>query len=263
MKKSFKELIRKNKEENKKFIGTFAHLPCEDTLEILGYAGFDFAIIDMEHSPIAKEESIRYIRAVETSEMIPMVRVPDVNDETAIRKVLDNGAAGVVIPGISTADMARQAVKYSKFFPEGKRGACPLVRANKYYVNGTDGHFERSNKEVSIMLMVEGKEGIENFDEIVNVQGVDAVLFGPVDMSVSLGHAGDVNHPEVTEAITRLIKKANAAGVCVGMTAFAAEDTGKWIDARADFILVGCDILLYAEAVKAAVKTARGQMKGA
>lgn len=138
MKKSFKELIRKNKEENKKFIGTFAHLPCEDTLEILGYAGFDFAIIDMEHSPIAKEESIRYIRAVETSEMIPMVRVPDVNDETAIRKVLDNGAAGVVIPGISTADMARQAVKYSKFFPEGKRGACPLVRANKYYVNGTD-----------------------------------------------------------------------------------------------------------------------------
>ena len=110
---------------------------------------------------------------------------------------------------------------------------------------------------------VEGKEGIENFDEIVNVQGVDAVLFGPVDMSVSLGHAGDVNHPEVTEAITRLIKKANAAGVCVGMTAFAAEDTGKWIDAGADFILVGCDILLYAEAVKAAVKTARGQMKGA
>ena len=80
---------------------------------------------------------------------------------------------------------------------------------------------------------------------------------------VSLGHAGDVNHPEVTEAITRLIKKANAAGVCVGMTAFAAEDTGKWIDAGADFILVGCDILLYAEAVKAAVKTARGQMKGA
>lgn len=82
-------------------------------------------------------------------------------------------------------------------------------------------------------------------------------------MSISLGHAGDVNHPEVTEAITRLIKKANAAGVCVGMTAFAAEDTGKWIDAGADFILVGCDILLYAEAVKAAVKTARGQMKGA
>jgi len=262
MKKSFKKLISNSKNNGTHFLGTLAHFPCEDTLEILGYAGFDFAIIDMEHSPIDESASIRYIRAAESAEIIPLVRVPDVNDETAIRKALDNGASGIVIPGISNVESAKAAIELTKFPPVGKRGACPLVRANEYYVHGNNQHFERSNRDVAVVFLVEGKEGIENFDEIVLLPGLDAVFFGPVDMSVSLGHPGEVDHPEVVSAIKEMIQKANAAGVCAGMTAFAAEDTGKWIDAGADYILVGCDILLYSEAVTAAVKTARQQMQG-
>ena len=226
-------------------IGTLAHLPCKDTLEVLGYAGFDFVIIDTEHSAISAESSIDYIRAAESADLLPLVRVPELDDATAIRKVLDNGAAGIVVPGICTAEQAKQAVAMTEFAPEGTRGACPMVRANQFYVFGSNDHYLRSNMQTAVMLLVEGKKGIENFDEILKVPGVDAIFLGPVDMAVSMGYNGDPRHPAVVEQIKVMIKKSNKASIPIGTTAADAKGAAEWARIGVDFILVSCDLMMY------------------
>ena len=155
-------------------VGTILQIPSEELVEILGYAGMDYIVLDMEHCPMSSAKIVSMIRAAEAVGIVPLVRVPYVEDEDSIKKALDAGAAGLFIPNISTPEQARLAVQYARFAPIGNRGACPYTRANWFGGDDVTSFYERSNKRTFIALLVEGSEGIENLPEIAKVDGIDA-----------------------------------------------------------------------------------------
>jgi len=136
-------------------------------VEILGYNNFDFGIIDMEHGSFGIDTVHKLVRAADASEMVSIIRVP-ANEEGHISKALDTGASGVVIPGISCVEDVEKAIKYSKYYPLGTRGACPCVRANSYGAENIK-FYTKSNEDTAIILLIEGKKGIESIDEIISV----------------------------------------------------------------------------------------------
>ena len=199
MNKSFKDLMQ----PGKKNIGTILQVPSEELAEMLGHAGLELIILDMEHCPMTPPKIVSMVRACESVGALPFVRVPDVTDEDAIKKSLDAGACGILVPNIENADQARKAVEYGKFAPVGKRGACPFVRANWFSGEDCGAYYEKANRETTLMLLVEGPEGVKNLPEIVKVDGIDVIQIGAVDLSVALGIPGQTRHPKVIEAIRR------------------------------------------------------------
>ena len=170
---------------------------------MLGHAGLELIILDMEHCPMTPPKIVSMVRACESVGALPFVRVPDVTDEDAIKKSLDAGACGILVPNIENTDQARKAVEYGKFAPVGKRGACPFVRANWFGGEDCGAYYEKANRETTLMLLVEGPEGVKNLPEIVKVDGIDVIQIGAVDLSVALGIPGQTRHPKVIEAIRR------------------------------------------------------------
>lgn len=155
MKRRFGEL----KGSGRHFIGTGIMIPTPEMVEIAGYANFDFVVIDEEHTEFESETAIHLVRAAEAAEIIPIIRVPEVN-EVYLKKALDTGASGVVVPNITDKETAERAVYFSKFAPLGGRGACPCVRANQYG-KGDTSYYETANRDVAVIALVEGAEGMK------------------------------------------------------------------------------------------------------
>lgn len=189
-------------------VGTILQIPSEELVEILGYAGLDYIVFDMEHCPSSHLKIVSLIRAAEAVGLVPLVRVPCAEDEDSIKKALDGGAAGLLVPNISTPEQAELVVKYAKFPPTGNRGACPYTRANWFGGDDTDTFYERSNQRTFIALLVEGAEGIRNLPEIMKVGKVDAISIGNVDLSVSLGIPGQTDHSLIQDANKKAAKMA-------------------------------------------------------
>lgn len=164
-------------ESGRRPVETILQIPSEELVEILGYAGMDYIVLDMEHCPMSSAKIVSMIRAAEAVGIVPLVRVPYVEDEDSIKKALDAGAAGLFIPNISTPEQARLAVQYARFAPIGNRGACPYTRANWFGGDDVTSFYERSNKRTFIALLVEGSEGIENLPELAKVEGMDDHFF--------------------------------------------------------------------------------------
>ena len=223
MQKSFRELLHAEHRP----IGTILQLPSEELVEILGHAGVEFLTMDTEHCPMSHAKIVSMIRTAEAAGVVPMVRVPDVSDEDSIKKALDGGAAGVLVPNISTAEQARLAVRYGKYAPMGNRGACPYVRANSFGGGDCANYYERANAYTSINLLVEGPEGVQNLPEIVKVEGIDSIQIGAVDLSVSLGIPGQTNHPLVRKAIQDAGCLAAENGKVIGFFCSEPEDVSE------------------------------------
>lgn len=245
MKKSFRDLMRCSD----KVIGTFMMLDSPEVLEIIAQAGFDFVCIDNEHGGWEDVNWAHLVRTAEAAGIVPVFRVPYLA-EHMIKRALDIGAAGVMIPGVSSAKDARKAVRLSKFPPVGERGACPFVRANQYGEGDGRTYYAKANEEVSVILLVEGREGVDNFDEILKVKGVDAVFFGPFDLSVSMGVPGQIHHPLVEGSIQSMLESANKHGVYAGMLGTDVESACLWLERGADYVLVQQDTLFLLKACK-------------
>jgi len=248
MKRRFGEL----KESGRSFIGTGIMIPAAEMVEIAGYAKFDFVIIDEEHTQFESQTAIDLVRAAEAADIIPIIRVPEVS-EVYLKKALDTGASAVVVPNISDREAAEKAVYYSRFAPVGGRGACPGVRANRFGAGGSS-YYQNANRDVTVIALIEGAKGMENFDEIIGVPGIDAIYIGPVDLSVSMGLQGDVYHPRVIEAMERLIAKAQAKGHVVGTYCTDIADAKKWIGKGVNFIDYSTDTTMFMEKCQEAVK---------
>lgn len=246
MSKLFKEL----KDSKQKFAGMFVQSTSEEMVEIIGHAGFNFIIIDTEHGPYGTETAVKLVRAADAVNLTSVIRVLQ-NTETAIARALDTGASGIVVPGITSVEDAQKAVTYAKYGPIGLRGACPCVRANKYGVGDTS-YYRKANEDTSVILLIEGKEGINAFDEILNVSYVDAILLGPVDLSVSLGMPGEIYNPTVTDALSQMIEKANAKGICIGLFSIDTNDARKWLEIGANYVAYQVETMLFYEACKKA-----------
>ncbi|WP_110648857.1 HpcH/HpaI aldolase family protein [Salinicola peritrichatus] len=175
-------------------LGTWVQINSPELVELVALSGFDFAILDMEHGNIDFPSLEHLIRASESRQMRPVVRVTE-NDAFPIMKALDLGAKGVLIPQVETPEEARRAVQAAKYAPLGTRGACPFVRAGGHLIAQWEEHAHQANRDTQVIALIESKTGVDHLDAIVATPGLDAFMIGPFDLSVSLGIAGQVDHP--------------------------------------------------------------------
>ena len=184
-------------------------------VELTALAGFDFVLIDCEHGPMDLESVEAMVRAAEAAGLTPLARVPH-NEASIILRFLDVGVMGLLVPHVETADDARRAVAAMKYPPDGERGLAG-VRANEYGAREPMADYvRRANEETLFMALVESRKGVENAAEIAAVPGVDVVQIGPNDLSMSMGHFGRSDDPEVQAAIDQIIAAAKAAGKAPG-----------------------------------------------
>lgn len=190
-------------------IGSWLTIPHQAVIEILGSAGFEWLTIDMEHSPISIETIMNLIGHIQGNGMQALVRVSK-NEEVAIKRVLDAGADGVIVPMIKNKEEAIEAVNYVKYPPLGKRGVG-LNRAQKY---GTafDTYQEWVKNEVVVIAQIEHIDAVNNLEEIFSVPGIDGIIVGPYDLSASMGYPGEYDREDVKAALERIdevLKKLN------------------------------------------------------
>ncbi len=171
-------------------------------VELMGLAGLDYVILDEQHGWSSPEMIADLIRTADNAGLTPLVRVPEIHAPT-VGRVLDLGAQGIVFPNVDTADDARRAVASMRYEPYGNRSSCHSVRAADYSLDGWGEHYERSNDDLFSAFLIETRQGFDNLEEILDVEGVDAVVFGPIDLASSLGVPGQMEHPEVVRLIDR------------------------------------------------------------
>lgn len=227
--------------------GPFLKLTDPAIAEIIGFAGFDFVIIDQEHGPISLETSQNIIRAAESVNITPIIRVPK-NDESLILRALDIGAQGVEIPQINCKDDAVQAVNSVKYSPQGLRGVCRYVRAANYSSMNKFRYFESANKETMIIIHIEGIKGINNLNEILSVSGIDVVFIGPYDLSQSLGIPGEIDDPLVEEKMQEVVLKCIQQNVAVGTFADDVQAAKKWVSLGVQYMSFSVDVGIFYEA---------------
>lgn len=221
-------------------------------VESAGHAGYDFVLLDMEHGPGTFQNLQNLIRAANVAGVCPVVRVPRGTD-IWIDRALDVGAGAVLVPQIDTAEQARAVVSAAKFSPAGTRGTCRFVRSAGYGAVPGAQYFSQA-QETAVIIQAEGKKAVENLDEILDVPGIDVLFVGPYDLSSSLGHVGEIDHPEVIACIQGIIEKANAKGVKLGCFADTVEGGKKWRDMGVKFIGYSCDTYLFYQMAKADVE---------
>jgi len=217
-------------------------------IEIMGYAGLDYVIIDLEHGPNTIETAQDLIRAAQVGGIFPIVRVKE-NCEPVMGEALDIGAGGLQIPQITTKAEAEAVISRVKFHPGGHRGVCRFVRAANYSAKDRFEYFADANKSV-IILQIEGKEGVGNIDGILGVKGIDAVFIGPYDLSQSLGLTGQVDHPAVEEKMLEIVKKCGEKGVTVGTFADTPANAAKWKKNGVKYISYSVDVGIFYDAAR-------------
>lgn len=219
-------------------LGTFVQIPSPQVVEILGLAGFDFVVIDGEHGAIGPETVENMIRAAECVGIAPMVRVAHC-DPASIRLPLDWGATGVHVPQVESVEMARLAAQSARFHPRGFRGLQPFVRAAKYRSYPTAEFLENANRDVQVVVHVEGTGGLAALDEILAVDGIDVVFLGPYDLSQALGIPGQVDDPRIEAAIRAAVAKKGAK--TIGTYANTPQNARKWGTLGVDYVTLGLD----------------------
>ena len=238
-KNNLKEALK----EGKNVFGPFMKFADPATVEIMGFAGFDFVIIDAEHGPISMQSAQNMIRAAETVNITPVIRVAN-NDEALILRALDIGAQGIEIPQINNKLQAIKAVRSVKYAPQGERGVCKYVRAANYSSMDKFEYFKSANNETMIIAHIEGVEGINNLDEILSVPGIDVIFIGPYDLSQSLGIPGEVNNPLVTERMKEVVLKCKQNKIDVGTFADDIKTAKSWVSLGAQYISFSVDVAI-------------------
>lgn len=231
--------FRKRLKAGEKLIGTMVTLPTPSAAEILADIGFDWLFIDGEHGPLEIPDIQRILQTVD-SKTACIVRVAAEN-EAAIKRVLDVGAAGVIVPQVNTAEQAKNVVRFSRYAPEGSRGVG-LARAHGYGF-GFQEYVETANQRISVIVQAEHRDAVENIEQIVQVAGVDAVLLGPYDLAASLGKMGQVDAPEVLEAIDHITKTCQAADMPLGYFGVTAEAIRPYAEKGYTLLVGGVDVL--------------------
>jgi 2-keto-3-deoxy-L-rhamnonate aldolase RhmA len=230
-------------------LATFVVIPRIEIVEALAAGGFDLVILDCEHGPYAIESVPPLVAAATAAGITAVVRVPDTR-EHAIGAALDAGADGVLVPRVTTPAAARAAVAAARFAPQGDRGANPYVRAGRY---GTVAdYFAVENARRAALLMIESLQAVDAIDEIAAIPSLDAVFLGPFDLSAAHGVPGQLDHPKVTAAITRVVDAARRHGVATAAFANSPDAAQRLRALGIEHIALGVDSKLVAEGFAAA-----------
>lgn len=232
----------------KRLVGCWVALTSNISTEILGYAGFDWLLIDGEHAPNEMSSFIAQLQALKDSASAPVVR-PDSAEPVIIKRLLDIGFYNFMMPWIETAEQARRVVEATRYPPQGFRGMGTGHRSNRYgYV---EDYFSTINDNISVMVQIESAKGVENAEAIAAIDGIDGLFIGPSDLSAALGVLGQPNHPNVQAAIAQVLAAAGKHGKPVGILAPVEADARRYLEMGMTFVAVGGDVSLLRNASKA------------
>lgn len=216
--------------------------------EIAGTAGFDWLLIDGEHAPNDLRSTLAQLQVLDSSRASAVVRLRD-SDPARIKQALDIGAQSLLIPMVDSADQARMLVQATRYPPEGFRGVgSGLARASKF--SAIPDYLTTANPQICLIVQVESVKGMTALDDILAVDGVDAVFFGPADLAADMGHLGNAAHPAVREALYGGLRRTRAAGKAAGILATDAAFIDASKAAGANFVGVGIDVTLLAATLR-------------
>jgi 2-keto-3-deoxy-L-rhamnonate aldolase RhmA len=226
-------------------IGSWLTIGNEITAELMARQRFDWLVIDIEHSAIDLSMTQNMVRIIELSGCVPLVRVGD-NDPALIKRVMDMGAHGVIVPMVNSVEEAKKAVAAVKYPPLGTRGVG-LARAQGY---GTqfENYKKWVNKDSIVIVQIEHVNAVRNFEKIVTTEGVDAFIVGPYDLSGSLGYPGNFTHPLVKENLNKVISQSKKLKINAGIHVIPPDyrEVNKRIKEGYRFIALSLDTLLLA-----------------
>jgi 2-keto-3-deoxy-L-rhamnonate aldolase RhmA len=244
--------IRRLLSDGKTVTGMLLFTGSPMVVEMMAACGLDFVIIDMEHSALDLDRAAHLIRTADASGITPFVRVPEV-DAPLIKKLLNLGAAGIVLPH-ADRENCTELLKAMKFAPDGDRGACQITRAAGYVRGGWDAYAERANREVMAIPLLEEGESIADFETLAAMPGLDVFFVGPTDLSISLGVPGATfDDPKMSAALDTVVATARRHGK-YAMTLIGNNlevDYGRRVVARGvQVIVLGTDGDLFVDAIK-------------
>jgi 4-hydroxy-2-oxoheptanedioate aldolase len=231
----FKRALRAGKPQ----IGLWSSLSSNYTVEVIAGAGFDWILLDTEHSPNELESVLAQLQAAAPYPTHPVVRV-SWNDMVTIKRVLDVGAQSLLVPYVSTADEARNAVSYTRYPPAGVRGVAGTTRATRF--GRIKDYARRAHEEICLLVQVETQQALDNIEAICAVDGIDGVFIGPADLHASLGHTGEIANPAVKPLIDEAIRRIRRQGKAPGILTPGEADARHWLECGALFVAVGADV---------------------
>ena len=237
-------------------IGLWCSLSNHYAIEVVAGAGFDWLLVDTEHSPNELDMVLSQLQAVAPYPTHPVVRVPW-NDMVTIKRFLDIGAQTLLIPYVQNRQEAMNAVSYTRYPLEGLRGLAGTTRATRF--GRVKDYARRAHQELCVLVQIETQTALDNLEEIASVDGLDGVFIGPADLHASLGYAGETAHPKVKplidDAIGRICKSGKAPGILTTVEA----DAKHWLELGCQFVAVGADVnILARETEKLAAKFKSG-----
>jgi len=219
-------------------LGVSVTVPDPFVTEVVGGAGFDFVLIDAEHSPIAIDQLQMMLIALRSSESTVLVR-PAANDPTLVKQILDLGAEGLVVPEVDDAASCAVAVAAARYPPTGRRGFGPRRAAR--LDGGRAAYLARADDEIALLVMIESAAAVAGIDAILKTPGLDGIMVGPADLAVSLGHLRELGHPEVRSAVTAVRDACERQSVPFGIFAGTEQAAREWSAAGARFMTIGAD----------------------
>lgn len=231
--------LRKRALNGEVLAGTWLVLASGLTVEIAGKAGFDWGVIDLEHGMGGIENLLVQLQAAGTTPMQPVVRVAW-NEPWQIKRVLDLGPYGVMVPMVNTAAEARKAVAAMRYPPAGMRGLTPLSRPADFGASFQD-YFRRANEDLMTIVQVETQQAVENAEEIAAVDGVDCLFIGPMDLSLGMGLIGQFDHPKFREGVARVVDACKKAGKAAGILILSSDQINQTIEDGFTFIAISSD----------------------
>ncbi|HEY9065543.1 MAG TPA: 2-dehydro-3-deoxyglucarate aldolase [Burkholderiaceae bacterium] len=229
-------------------IGCWCSLANPITTEVLGVAGFDWILLDGEHSPNDVTTFIPQLMALKDSVSAPIVR-PSWNNPVELKRLLDGGFYNFLIPFIESPDEAARAVAATRYPPQGFRGVSVSQRSNKF--GSIKDYFAGVNDQICVMVQIESRKGVAAAAEIAKVDGVDGLFVGPSDLAAGFGHLGNANHPEVQAAMAQIIEAGQAAGKPIGILAPIEADARRYIAQGITFVAVGSDLGVFRSSTQA------------
>jgi 4-hydroxy-2-oxoheptanedioate aldolase len=236
-------------------IGLWCSLCSNIAADIVSDSGFDWLLLDMEHSPNDIPDVLSQLQAVRGGTATPIVR-PAWNDPVLIKRVLDIGAQSVLLPYIQSPEEARRAVSAVRYPTAGIRGVAGATRASRY--GRVSDYAKKADGEICTLVQVETRAAFNQLEAIAQMDGVDGVFIGPADLSASFGHLGNPQHPEVQGLLESAAKRLKAVGKPAGILTGNEEEARRYIAWGYTFVAVGADVGLLARGADALAKKFKG-----
>ena len=252
-----KNYLKEKLDNNELAIGTWNIIDSPMVVDVIASSGIDFIIIDAEHGAISYETAQTMISICESYNVTPIMRVGEIN-ESFILRALDIGSHGVQLPNITTVEDAKMFVQFAKYPPVGIRGFSPYTKAGLYDVSTGKEMPKIANENTLLIANVEGLEGMNNLEKIVQVEGIDIIFIGLFDMSKSLGMAGDVQNPKVIEKLDEAIAIIHKYGKKVGSIASNLEMLITLKAKKIDYLTYSVDTGMIKESYQTMINSFRG-----